>query len=279
MRRIRLSEFRCTNCGSKLFTTVDRKYIVTALRRCEGCHLMYRIPTDDPGANFTFYQRAYQQGFTTKLPNDENLEYLLRTKFEGTEMCYRYYISILRQLGLREGARIFDFGCSWGYGSWQLAQAGYQVWAYEISRPRALFAKDKLGIQCVSKISNSIFENDLRQSFDCFFSAHVLEHVPSPASVVELAKLALRPGGLFVAFTPNGSEAFKQRDPQAWHLLWGKSHPNFIDEEFYRYALSAYQTYLDTSPVNREALTRFVSGDECSISDLWGGELLCVSRF
>jgi 2-polyprenyl-3-methyl-5-hydroxy-6-metoxy-1,4-benzoquinol methylase len=279
MRRTCLSEFRCTNCGSDLFSTVDRKYLLTSLRRCARCRLMYRIPTDDQSANFRYYQKTYRQGFTTELPKEKDLERLLETNFEGAERCYRYYISVLQHLGLRKGARIFDFGCSWGYGSWQLRQAGYEVWACEISQPRALFASEKLGIQCTSEISEHFFDaNSLRGSFDCFFSAHVLEHVPSPRSVIELAKIALRPNGLFVALTPNGSKSFKEKSPKSWHFLWGKTHPNLIDDEYYRCALSGHKIYLDTSPVNSEALGRFADGNELPVPELSGGELLCVGK-
>lgn len=277
-RQIRPSEFRCTNCGSKRFATVDRKYLITSLRRCESCRLMYRVPTDDVSANLQFYQSAYRQGFTTELPSNKVLEQLLATKFEGTEKCYRYYISILRQLGLVGNARIFDYGCSWGYGSWQLSQAGYRVVACEISKPRATFAQEKLGVECTFEISESTFQGDSEHSFDCFFSAHVLEHVPSPTRIVELAKLALRPGGLFVALTPNGSEAFRKVDPHGWHLSWGQSHPCLLDDKFYRHSFSACDLYFDTSPANLEALTRFARGDKVVAPELSGSELLCVSR-
>jgi 2-polyprenyl-3-methyl-5-hydroxy-6-metoxy-1,4-benzoquinol methylase len=239
---------------------------------------MYRVPTDDLSANFRFYQDAYEQGFTTEMPNDEDLDQLLQKGFEGTEKCYRYYISVLRHLGLRGGARIFDYGCSWGYGSWQLSKAGYQITAYEISKSRANFAKSKLGIECIPDVTECTFQVNLQGAFDCFFSAHVLEHVPSPAHVVELAKLALRPGGYFVAFTPNGSEAFRRADPKAWHMFWGKVHPNLLDDEFYRHTFAAQRLHLDTSPINLDALSRFADGDKVTTSDLSKSELLCVAK-
>src|SRR6266404_3437832 len=119
--------FRCTNCGSDEYMTADNKYLVTALRRCKNCQLMYRVPPDSDHENFDFYQKAYRQGFTTEVPSEEILEQLIATKFAGTQKCYRAYISVLRQLGLESGARIFDYGCSWGYGSWQLMDCGYRV--------------------------------------------------------------------------------------------------------------------------------------------------------
>jgi 2-polyprenyl-3-methyl-5-hydroxy-6-metoxy-1,4-benzoquinol methylase len=239
---------------------------------------MYRVPPDDDRANFEFYQQSYRQGFTTELPAGEALRQLLATKFVGTEKCYRAYISTLCKLGILPGARIFDYGCSWGYGSWQLKDFGYHVSACEISQTRAEFARAELGIDCKSDVSEAVFDGSLSNAFDCFFSAHVLEHVPSPSRVIKLARLALRPGGLFVAFTPNGSEAFRRADPRAWHLLWGQVHPNFIDDRFYRNALAANELYLDTSPAKLDLLQRFGMGERVQNPELSGSELLCVAR-
>jgi 2-polyprenyl-3-methyl-5-hydroxy-6-metoxy-1,4-benzoquinol methylase len=275
---MRLSEFQCTNCGSNQYVTVDRKYLFTSLRRCVTCRLMYRVPTDDLAANFRFYQHEYRQGFTTELPSNDSLEQLLTTKFEGTEKCYRYYIAILRQLGAYN-ANLFDYGCSWGYGSWQLVEAGYKVIGYEVSRPRARYAQEKLGVECISQISKETFQNGLLHSFDFFFSAHVLEHVPNPSHVVELARLALKPGGMFIAFTPNGSTGFRQAEPRAWHLSWGQVHPCLLDDEFYRHALRGRDVYLDASPANLDSITQFASGRPVRCRDLLGSELLCVARF
>jgi 2-polyprenyl-3-methyl-5-hydroxy-6-metoxy-1,4-benzoquinol methylase len=279
MWQVGSATFRCANCGSDKFVTIDTKYFVTSLRRCQACHLMYRTPPDNDHANYNFYQRAYRQGFTTDLPNQKSLQHLLKTKFAETEKSYHNYILVLRQLGLAPGARIFDYGCSWGYGSWQLKESGYRVLAYEISKPRARFANEQLGIQCVADISEADFKGPLRNSFDCFFSAHVLEHVPSPSRVIEFARLALRPGGFFVAFTPNGSDAFRRTNARGWHLLWGRVHPNLMDDHFYRHQFPANCLYLDSSPADLNLLSRFGRGESTSDNvDLSGSELLCVAK-
>lgn len=239
---------------------------------------MYRFPPDDSAANEQYYQKAYRQDFVTDLPSSESLQELLRSRFEGSAQSYDYYISVLRKLQLKRGGRVFDYGCSWGYGSWQMMQAGYQVQACEISRPRSEFAKESLGIDCTSDISANMFRGASRHSFDCFFSAHALEHVPSPGEVIDFARSALRPGGFFVAFTPNGSEAYRRADPAGWHHLWGKVHPNLIDDQFYRRAFAADLVHLQTSPADLDAVTRFAAGEINTSRDLVGGELLCIAR-
>jgi 2-polyprenyl-3-methyl-5-hydroxy-6-metoxy-1,4-benzoquinol methylase len=240
---------------------------------------MYRVPADDAAINHRFYQTSYRQGNTSQVPNSLDLERFLQSGFQDSDISYGYYISVLHELGLSEGARIFDYGCSWGYGSWQLMRAGYQVQACEISRPRAAFARENLGVDCAPDVCGKMFGGASRHSFDCFFSAHVLEHVPSPSQIIELARLALRPGGFFVAFTPNGSNAFRLVDATAWHRLWGQVHPNLIDDEFYCRAFASNPLYLDTSPADLDAVAGFATGEVTSNRVLAGSELLCIGRF
>ncbi len=107
--------------------------IVAQLRRCGRCSMMFRTPTDDPRSNAEFYESEYSQGSVTECPSDAELENLKRTDFLGTERNYSYYIGVMGQLGLRPGAKLFDFGCSWGYGSYQFAKAGFDVTAFEVA--------------------------------------------------------------------------------------------------------------------------------------------------
>ena len=130
------ARFKCPSCGSTASNVVDRKFIITQLHRCGDCKLMFRTPTDDPANNLSFYENEYSQGFTSNLPSDEALAEMKKSNFAHTEKCYSYYISILIQLGLKPGSRVFDYGCSWGYGSYQLAQAGLEVASFEVAPSR-----------------------------------------------------------------------------------------------------------------------------------------------
>jgi hypothetical protein len=47
-----------------------------------------------------------------------------------------------------------------------------------------------------------------------------------------IARRLLRPGGLFVAFAPNGSISRRLADPQGYDKSWGRLHPVYLDEEF-----------------------------------------------
>lgn len=243
--------FRCPNCGTADGTVVDRKYAVTQLRRCPNCRLLFRTPCDDPARNLSFYENEYAQGFTTELPSDTALAEMKRSNFAGTERSYVYYISVLMKLGLKPGARLFDYGCSWGYGSYQLMQAGFAVTSFEVAPSRRRFAREKLRIPVLDDMNRAAAE--LAGQFDCFFSSHVLEHVPSPAKSFGYAMRLLKLDGLFVSFTPNGSANHRAASSE-WSKLWGEVHPNFIDDLFLDWSFRLSPRAVGSSPIAEPSL-------------------------
>jgi cyclopropane fatty-acyl-phospholipid synthase-like methyltransferase len=47
---------------------------------------------------------------------------------------------------------VLDFGASWGYVSYQLAAAGYDVYSYELSKVRGGYAKKHLGVRMIESL-------------------------------------------------------------------------------------------------------------------------------
>lgn len=261
---------RCPNCGGSESDFLERKYLVTELRKCRSCKLLFRYPLDFTSENFQFYQQAYRQGFTSDCPNDETLQQLLSTGFVNSGRDYSPCSDVLRSIRVKPGARVIEFGASWGYGVWQLARAGYEVTGYEISRPRATYARERLGVNVVDSI------NEIKGGSDVFFSSHTLEHVPSIQEVIMAARKLLKKGGLFVAFTPNGSEEFRRYCPADFHRLWNRVHPNFLTDEFYKQVFQNCPLFLGSSPYNLTRLSEWDQRGRVTLP-LGGIELLCVT--
>jgi 2-polyprenyl-3-methyl-5-hydroxy-6-metoxy-1,4-benzoquinol methylase len=220
--------FHCPSCGGGGGAALDRKWLVTSFRRCNNCSLLFRTPTTTEEENALFYQSAYEEGTTTDLPTDAELETLKMENFASLSTSYLAYIEVIQALGARLGGHVVDFGCSWGYGSYQLKQAGFSVDSFEISKPRAVYARERLDIATVE------LDDICPESCDVFLSGHVIEHVTSVESMFILGEKALRPGGLFCAFTPNGSSDFRDKNPKGWHRSWGGVHPQLLDDKFVR---------------------------------------------
>ena len=265
--------FSCPSCGCLTSKVVDRKYLVTQLRRCADCLLLFRTPTDDPATNASFYENEYTQGFTTDVPSDAILAEMKQSSFVGGEKDYSCYISVLTQLGLKPGARVFDYGCSWGYGSYQLDRAGFEVVSFEIAPSRKRYAKEKLGVRTVDNMDKAAI--DYAGHFDCFFSAHVIEHIPSPAQAFTYAMRLLKSGGLFVSFTPNGSQEHRSVSA-SWSALWGEVHPNYIDDVFLDSSFRGSPRSVGTTPVTNAFIPEKVQLKR--LNKLDGGELFFAAR-
>jgi 2-polyprenyl-3-methyl-5-hydroxy-6-metoxy-1,4-benzoquinol methylase len=233
----------CPNCGGHGDEIIDTKMLVSKLRRCNSCEMQFRTPTDSREESHSFYRRFYQHGFGTEMPDDAHLQKMMSENFAGQEKDYRGYVSDLKSLGLRAGARVFDFGCSWGYGSWQIQKAGFDVTATEINPDRSSFAARKLDVKIVDDPVAFSKVPTAAHSFDCFFTSHVIEHVPSPQETVALAKQLLKPGGIFICHVPNGSDVHRQHSAD-WHRMWGNVHPNYIDDRFLLKLFAGYPAVL-----------------------------------
>lgn len=265
--------FFCPSCGHSDSTVIDKKYLVTSLRRCNHCQLLFRTPTTTTGENASFYQKAYTQGFTTDLPSDDQLKTYLSKAFLGMGKDYSTYISIVRKANGANGNKLFDFGSSWGYGSWQFQNNGFEVESFEISILRAEFANSKLGLKVHTSLS------EVSGLFDIVFSAHVLEHVPSVQESIAFCFSILKPGGLFVAVTPNGSADYRSRSPDAWHKLWGQVHPNFLDGDFYRSFFAGNPCFLASNPYPMQEIENWgINWHERRIANLNGEELLVIVK-
>src|SRR5688572_1633473 len=152
-KTLRHKGFDCPCCGASRSVLISRKNFVTCLRRCSSCSLMFRAPTTTPEASHTFYQRDYDSGFTTNMPSPEALKAYVRTGFADTPKDFRRYIDVLKVLGAKPGDRILDFGCSWGYGTWQLKQHGFDAIGHDVSETRVAYARGELGVDAKTDLS------------------------------------------------------------------------------------------------------------------------------
>ena len=248
------SDTICPACGSGSVHLILRKYLVTCLYECNVCHIRFRTPKETAGrADKLYTKESYRQGFTTDLPTTAQLAELLKNNFAGTEKNFDSYIEVLRSI-LPKGARILDFGSSWGYGSWQLKRAGFEVYSYEVGRQRAVYAKEHLDCNMVEDLTT------LHGAIDCLFSSHVIEHLPDPAILLGEAQKLLVPGGYFVCYCPNGNP---MRTDKGYHHAWGKVHPLLITPEFMNWAAGKHNL----------TLCEMRAGE-----NLLGGELLTIAR-
>ena len=218
-----------------------------------------------------FHRRDYNQGAITSLPESDELAVLIKTGFRNSPLDYDRFIKVLERLKFGQGSRVYEFGCSWGYGAWQFSEYGYSCMAWDIDEHRMHYGKTNLGvsIRTISDIEE--------QSLDVFFSSHVIEHVPLPGELIRQAMTRLRAGGILFNATPNGSDTFRSLSPKSAHKIWGLVHPQLIDEAYLRQFASSDFGLIVTSALAELDVDLLKQG-QLHVGDLSGDELYFIIR-
>jgi 2-polyprenyl-3-methyl-5-hydroxy-6-metoxy-1,4-benzoquinol methylase len=275
VHRLLKSDRSCPYCGANASELIERKYIVIDLRKCLRCGLMFRWPKDSEQSSSVFYQAAYREGLTTDLPDDTSLHAMKQSLFRGTEKDFATKVELLRVFV--PTGRILDYGCSWGYGSFQLATAGYDVIGFEISPSRADFARTRLGVRTMSTTREL---DSIREAFDAIFASHVLEHLPSLDGTFERFSRLLRPGGLLLVFAPNCGGATARRLGVKWGPMCCQKHSLALDSTFFSRALPDHSFRLVTfsEPYDPVEVARVIAGEELQLHNDGDELVVCAIR-
>ena len=103
-------------------------------------------------------------------------------------------------------------------GIWELAAASCRIWGLFVrGQPRARYAVENLQCELCTP-------DELPEKVDCFFAAHVIEHLTNPWVLWEMALDVNKPAGKVVFLLPN-SEPSLERLHRGYHQLWGQVHP------------------------------------------------------
>jgi hypothetical protein len=261
----------CPYCRSRSVSLIDRKYIVTRLFECQECHLYFRHPKDEPGFNADFYQEDYEEfGLTTHIPPADILEVHKKNNFKDSGKDYSSQVAIIGSLFQKRNLKIIDYGASWGYASFQFRNAGFEVQSYEISRLMAKKGNELLGLDIKTEVSA------LGPGNDVFYSSHVIEHIPDIAQLIQTASKLLSENGLFIAYSPNGSKPYREKQPEVFSSFWGMVHPNFLNADFYSTIFKKKPYIITSCPYNNKGL--YLNWDQNSqvIDQLSGDELLVI---
>jgi hypothetical protein len=79
-----------------------------------------------------------------------------------------------------------------------------------------------------------------------------------------------------VAFTPNGSAAFRESNEEEFRKLWNKVHQNLLTDEFYEKLFAGRPLLLASYPYDLDQLQTWDRKSPLKLS-LAGNELLCAT--
>ena len=81
----------------------------------------------------------------------------------------------------------------------------------------------------------------------------------------------VKPGGMVVAQTPNGSREFRAANPAAFHRLWGRVHPFLLTADFVTRNFAHQPCYVSSD--DRPARVQAWDRASRHVADLGGSNL------
>jgi hypothetical protein len=264
----------CPYCKSTNLKLIDTKYFFSRLFSCNECALQHRHPKDSEIKNLNFYNNEYEIDtyLITDLPNESNLKKLLDENF-SKYADFRKYLDRLK--GFRkEHDLVLDFGCSWGYNVKKLNNFGYNSIGLELSKPRARFGEENLGVKIYTDL------NSVPKDLNVILSSHVIEHLFDINDYLRLSRSKLDINGYLLTFSPNGDLKFRLRNQDMWRINWGNIHPNHLTVDFYKNIFSKNPYLIMTGDwnYNLDLISNWDGLSQVIGDKLDGMELFVISR-
>jgi tRNA (adenine57-N1/adenine58-N1)-methyltransferase len=125
--------------------------------------------------------------------------------------------TILMMADIAPGQRVLEAGVGSGALSMTLLRAGALVTAYEIREDFAAHAKKNVYEMLGSDVSYDVKIRDVTLGIEEDGFDRILLDMPEPSAVVAHAQVALRPGGIFLAYLPTINQTQLLRETLRQH--------------------------------------------------------------
>jgi len=176
--------------GSRIATREDHDII-----ECESCGFKHALPLPDAAAIEEVYREDY---YAQEKPTF--LAHAGEDQLWG-ELAQTDRLEILETLLPPDRRRLLDVGCGPGFFLQTALRRGWLAHGIEPSRQAAAHART-LGALVTEGFFNDASAASLGR-FDAVNLSNVLEHVPDPAQLLQLAHGVLEPGGAICVTVPN----------------------------------------------------------------------------
>lgn len=203
---------RCNACGHPEFTRLVVKdgYHIS---RCNQCKLVF--VANPPAAAELARLYSFEAGYHVELADDPATIAHHRNEAKAN-------LSFLEKHATK--GRLLDIGCSTGLFLSMAVERGWPAEGLEYSADSAEEARSKRGL----KVRTGALERGMYApgTFDVITLWDVIEHVPDPRSLLQVASELLVPGGRVIIKTPNCDGLYPRLSLGLAHRLGFWGHPD-----------------------------------------------------
>jgi len=191
--------------------------------RCEICNTNF-IPVENIDSNV--YEIIYSDKNT--IGYDRYFSYANRIKEEENPLEYlsnseSTYFPAYKFLKNKKGLKILEVGCGYGYLSYALSKAGFDIKGIDISEKAIQFAKMNFGPNYFASDIKSYLGSS-KEKYDLIVSTEVIEHLTDQNDFISDCLALLKSDGLILLTTPNKSyyrkKSIWQTDLPPVHTIW-----------------------------------------------------------
>lgn len=199
---------------------------------CEKCRFKHIIPLPSEKEMEEYYANHFVEkrpGYVEK--HMEDLEWL--------KMTYSNTYDMIEDILTSERRQIIDIGCSLGLFLEEGRKRGWETFGIEPSKLAAEYAKG-LGLKIETEPLNWANVERIGK-FDVVYMHHVLEHIPDPINLLQLAKRLMKSQSLMCIIVPNDYNTLQTalRDNFEFTAWWETplEHVNYFNASSLKYML------------------------------------------
>lgn len=194
----------CPTCGEKEYRSLWNNEHYTFVR-CRNCRLVYQNPQPLKEDLARRYDKEY---FEYERTNEEQFFNLMMLSLMDID-----FPSVASALA-SDRRSFLDIGCATGMLISNLKKDQWDVQGVEICRPAAEFGIQTRGVPIfIGLLEKASFPVS---SFSVVHCSHLIEHVTDPMAFLGEISRILRPGGYFIATTPNSNGLQARIFGNAW---------------------------------------------------------------
>ena len=224
----------CDCCQGKNAKKICAKDNLTYVR-CINCGLIYLNPRPkDTSIIYTadyFLNSDVCKGYKVNYEDDFD---------KNSRHLFQFHLANINKLHPRKG-RFVDIGCATGNFLEMVREDGWEPFGVEISEYGTDRVRNKIGPE-------KIFQGSLEDAnfpggyFEIVFASEIIEHVHRPKAFLLEIRRIVKPDGLVVITTPNGSSVFRKIMKDGWF--------HYRLEHLYLFPLSTLEYLMEKTGLN-----------------------------